>query len=131
MTHRLVCLKFEAADRRVFFVLKQKKYPFQEGSTPENFRYYYEEHSCPTNWFHDIVAVIEGGDADPHGFLKFVATAEIPEGFDPKHPGADNGIGEAEIWAKFFPQIFSEGAVIDGDAVDVSRTLTYTTKDEA
>lgn len=117
----LVLLKLEAGECRVFFVLKQSKQ--NDDWKPENYQYFYEKHSCPTNWFHDIVAVIEDGDADPHGFLDFVAVRDIPEGFDPDRPGNTNsGIDEAEVWAELFPEL-NDGPVIDGDAVDVSRAL--------
>lgn len=37
-------------------------------------RYYYEEHTCPTNYLRDVVKVIsEDGDEDPHGIFKFVS----------------------------------------------------------
>jgi hypothetical protein len=127
----LVLLKLEAADRRVFFVLRQPKYDHQNGPdwTPDNDRYFYEEHSCPTNWFKDIVGVIENGDEDPHGFLEFVRAVDIPDGFDPDNPhqmpGKREGVGDTSIpaWAEIFPEVAGEGQIIDGEAVDVSRAL--------
>lgn len=36
-------------------------------------RFHYEENSCPTNAFTDVVEIFDaGGRADPHGLLKFV-----------------------------------------------------------
>lgn len=49
----------------------------------ERKRYYYEEHTCPTNYLHSAVIVTSGdpadwGDADPHGLFRFVTTFEHP-----------------------------------------------------
>jgi rubredoxin len=36
--------------------------------------YYYNEHTCPTNFMRDVVKVIDKtGDDDPHGVFKFVS----------------------------------------------------------
>lgn len=35
-------------------------------------QFYYEEHSCPTNWFEPEVVYYDGDD-DPHGLIEFVA----------------------------------------------------------
>jgi predicted RNA-binding Zn-ribbon protein involved in translation (DUF1610 family) len=38
-------------------------------------QFFYEEHSCPTNWFKPVM-VYHDGDADPHGLIEFVATRD-------------------------------------------------------
>jgi hypothetical protein len=38
----------------------------------EHTRYYYEEHTCPTNWFRDVKKISIGDDDDPHGLVVFV-----------------------------------------------------------
>lgn len=126
MKQRLVLLKLETSDRRIFFVLKQPRYDHHGTPEygPEQDRYFYEEHSCPTNWFYDIAAVIEDGNADPHGFLKFVRAIDVPEGFNPDSPGADNGPEEAEVWGTLFSEIFDkDGVTIDGTAINISNAL--------
>ena len=42
----------------------------------EDDRYFYNEHTCPTNYFKDIEMVIdlENGDTDPHGIFEFVGS---------------------------------------------------------
>ena len=36
--------------------------------------YYYEEHTCPTNFLHDCHEVSFDGDADPHGLFNWIST---------------------------------------------------------
>lgn len=125
-SQQLVLLKLEAGDRRVFFVLKQPIYAYQKAAdwTPESDHYFFEEHSCPKNWLKDVVGIIENGDEDPHGFLKFVRAVDIPEGFDPDHPHRVPGTRYSNTlipaWAGIFPEVAKGGAVIDGEAVDVA-----------
>lgn len=39
-------------------------------------RYYYEEHTCPTNILHDVQTVHLGDDADPHGLFALVSVED-------------------------------------------------------
>ncbi len=45
--------------------------------TPErawdNARYYFNEHTCPTNYMRDVAEIICEGDSDPHGVFEFVS----------------------------------------------------------
>lgn len=40
-------------------------------------RYYYEQHTCPENYFHSILEIYLGDKADPHGLAKYVATRVV------------------------------------------------------
>lgn len=42
----------------------------------ENQRYFYDQHTCPTNWVSQIEAIIFEGDDDPHGVFKFVSVED-------------------------------------------------------
>lgn len=44
-------------------------------------KYYYEEHTCPTNYLLDVLYVInlEDGDLDPHGIFKFVSAIALKD----------------------------------------------------
>lgn len=102
-------LRFDGKDGPVFFVMDKDRY--REGDqSPTEFqdsqRFFFEEHSCPTNWLRDCVAVIEDGDCDPHGFLTFVRAVDVPQDFD---------VDDDEQWAILFPEAFG-GAIIDGEA---------------
>ncbi len=59
----------------VYFVVEGMRFePVKadsDTSEHEHKQFYYEEHSCPTNWFEPKMVYFEG-DSDPHGLLKFV-----------------------------------------------------------
>lgn len=103
----LSLLKFDGKDGPVYFVIRGLA--SVHGTNEEmqdRASYHYEEHSCPTNWLRECVAVIEDGDEDPHGFLDHVRTVQVPKDFEP------------DSWRELFPEAFG-GAEIDGTAVDV------------
>lgn len=39
--------------------------------------YFYNEHTCPTNWLRDVEEIAIGEDTDPHGLAEFVAAYDI------------------------------------------------------
>lgn len=47
------------------------KEEFEEGA-----RYFYDEHTCPTNWLRDIKQIEFKGDTDPHGVFEFVSVED-------------------------------------------------------
>jgi hypothetical protein len=63
-------------------------------------KYYFEEHSCPTNWIGDCVAIIQDSDTDPHGIMEFIKTVKIPLDFD---------LNKEKDLEKFFPEAFCIG----------------------
>ena len=56
------------------------KYAHSQNDTQEEFedheRYFYEEHTCPTNWFSEVEQISVGDDTDPHGLFEFVSVEE-------------------------------------------------------
>jgi hypothetical protein len=54
-------------------VLNTWKYPYHKDSTPEEYkesqRFFYDCHTCPTNWLRDVVEVFFKGEKDPHNSL--------------------------------------------------------------
>lgn len=40
----------------------------------ESKRYFYEEHTCPTNWFGNVREICIDGEHDPHELFKYVET---------------------------------------------------------
>ena len=113
-TRSLALLKFDGKDGPVYFVMDHDRYhppggPESDEANQESQRYYFEEHSCPTNWLKECVAVIKDGDCDPHGFLEFVRAVDVPSSF------------EAEDWAQLpilFPEAFCD-KTIDGTATEI------------
>lgn len=118
-TRSMALLKFEGRDGTVFFVFDHNRY--KDGtveSDEENQshqRYFFEEHSCPTNWLNECVAVIEDGDCDPHGFLKFVRAVDVPDNFDED---------DDQHWPILFPEAF-DGETIEGTVNRQNALLTH------
>lgn len=97
----MALLRFDGKNGPVFFVMDHDRY--NDGSmdsdeaNQSHQRYFFEEHSCPTNWLRECVAVIEGGNCDPHGFLEFVRAVDVPNDFD---------VDEDGQWQHLFPEAF-------------------------
>jgi len=49
--------------------------PEEPRDEAESKRFFYEEHSCPTNWLEPIM-VYHDGDDDPHGLIEFVRSVD-------------------------------------------------------
>jgi hypothetical protein len=105
----MALLKLDGRDGPVFFVMDHDRYwnGEREGDeeNQQHQRYFFEEHSCPTNWLNECVAVIKKGDCDPHGFLDFVRAVDVPADFDANDDGS---------WFALFPEAFETGPMIDG-----------------
>lgn len=56
------------------------KYGHSQNDTPEEYqeneRYFYNEHTCPTNWFRHVEYIEFEGDKDPHGVFEFVSAED-------------------------------------------------------
>lgn len=113
----MALLKFDGKDGPVFFVMDHNRYNNGTMESDEenqsHQRYYFEEHSCPTNWLRECVAVIDDGNPDPHGFLEFVRAVDVPEDFDEDDDGQ---------WPILFPEAFG-GETIDGEATKIAGNL--------
>jgi hypothetical protein len=96
----MVLLKFEGKEGPIYFVMDHKRHyeKDRDDDAQEVVKYFFEEHSCPTNWIHECVAVIEDGDADPHGFLQFVRSVDVPDDLNIHH----------DPWFELFPEIGEE-----------------------
>lgn len=81
---------------RGVIVTKALASPDEEGDSK---RFYYEEHSCPTNWLRHPEMVALGGDTDPHGVLRFLRYVPI-DGFPARDPN------EQDAWLRrVFPEV--------------------------
>lgn len=69
-------------DQAVYFVVKGMRFEDKKAdpyvTDKEHKAYYYDEHSCPTNWLAPEMVYYEG-DSDPHGLIRFVATKDLSE----------------------------------------------------
>ncbi len=78
-------LRLPPQDKDVYFIVSGMR--FEPGEN--HAEYFYESHSCPTNWLRPEM-VYHDGDSDPHGLIKFVARrdqSEFPED-EPVGPNA-------------------------------------------
>lgn len=98
----LALLMLEVKGRPVYFVVGNAYGHLWEDpeKVNEHHRYFYEEHTCPTNWLRDCVMVAVEGDTDPHGLWRFVRSAEVERGFNPH---------EGDSLEDLFPEIRSKG----------------------
>lgn len=71
----------------VYFIFNYEIYkPNAEIKTNDkiqyNAEYFFEEHSCPTNWILKCIMIVKDGDIDPHGYMKFIRVIEIDNHFN-------------------------------------------------
>ena len=74
-----VVLEIKPTDKPIRFVLDARSYARPGDDVTEAATYLYEEHTCPSNWFDEIVRIEVGDDKDPHGFVQLVECVEYPE----------------------------------------------------
>jgi hypothetical protein len=104
-------LRFDGMEGPVFFIMKCSRYRVESDEEQQSSdRFFFEEHSCPTNWLRDCVEVISAGDIDPHGFLKFVRSIDV----------VNTDIDNID-WQMIFPEAF--GSIeIEGSVENVNDT---------
>lgn len=65
---------------KITLKLNTWKYAHSQDYTEEDFRensrYFYNEHTCPTNWTSQIEEIEFQGDHDPHGVFEFVSVVD-------------------------------------------------------
>lgn len=98
----LVLLKIELESVPVYFVVEGLSEWPEDKDRPmlTAARYFYEEHTCPTN-FICIPMISHGGDHDPHGVFRFVDAVWMTDEYQAaeQEGDADNYLLEA------FPQL--------------------------
>ncbi len=77
-----------------------KDHPIDSPEHQDSTRFYYEQHSCPTNWLNDVVMVAVGNDHDPHGVIEFVRRVARPAAV-----GGHDCQSEDEAVLEAFPEI--------------------------
>lgn len=97
----LVLLKVDPESHPLYFVVSARRWPHSDGD-PGSEAYFYDEHTCPTNWMRDVIAVISDGDEDPHGFATFVKKIAPPDGMD---AGGDINGDCNTNWTDIFPEL--------------------------
>jgi hypothetical protein len=108
----LVLLAIDGTDAPVYFVVEGlAPYPEDDTTRDEHERYFYEEHTCPTNFVGgDVVALYENGDRDPHGAFRFVRSVWMPKRYveskaQYEERGHSAGWNPEDILEELFPEI--------------------------
>jgi predicted RNA-binding Zn-ribbon protein involved in translation (DUF1610 family) len=83
----------------VFAVISARDYGRKEKPF-DGAEYFYNEHTCPTNWTSDIEMLIDDGDGDPHGVFEYVESVDLPPDMSPEDMD--------EFIHKSFPHLFEE-----------------------
>lgn len=73
----LSVLKLEPRTEPVYLVLKDRAY---NGDIDKE--YFFNEHTCPTNFMSQVEKIIDRDDYDPHGVFSFVGSALVENDFD-------------------------------------------------
>lgn len=92
----LVCLPPQK--HPVYFILSTAH---PTDSEPESTKFFYESHSCPTNWLRDIEMISIEGDQDPHGLIEYIGSAPFDQSV------ADDCNHD---WSETFPVIGTESS---------------------
>jgi len=80
----LVLLKIESVEGPIWFVVEGlASYPLatEYDSLVESQRYFYDEHSCPTNYV-PVALISHNGDHDPHGVFDLVDAVWMTTDYD-------------------------------------------------
>lgn len=98
----LVLLEYPPSDKPLRFLIEGMRFVDKKDLSrhPEygGPRYFYEEHSCPTNWLKHCTMVAFDGDTDPHGFLRYVRDIDRPD-------LPENCMDEDEALRQMFPEM--------------------------
>lgn len=100
------------------YLLRRGNRTFKPGEVlndvKDNARYYYNEHSCPTNWMDNFETIAFDGDGDPHGVVRYLNSimpedyakieAEINAAYGLGN-GSSSGDSDYAILVKAFPEV--------------------------
>lgn len=89
-----VLLSIDTMNGKAYFVVEGlNQWPTTYEELQSNTRYFYEEHTCPTNYIR-IPMICFNKDVDPHGLFKFEEAVWMVEG---KH--------DEDYFCEIFPQL--------------------------
>jgi len=90
----------------IYFVLEGCARFESDAELQDHHQYFYEEHTCPTNFIHGVVGIFHDGDRDPHGVFDHVKSVWMTERYlEMKANGQEN-----EYLFEVFPQLKGESA---------------------
>jgi hypothetical protein len=76
---QLVLLKLNKDCQDLHLVVRGMRFPPRDKNI-EAERYYYEQHTCPTNYLTQAeVVILDKEDADPHGIFEYIAATDLDD----------------------------------------------------
>lgn len=90
-----ICIVVEHSN----YIERGKGYSTDLVEITEWLRYYYNSHTCPTNYL-GVVAVVEGMSSDPHGVFRFKEVIWRPKDFNRVKFSNEGG-----DWSELFPSM--------------------------
>ncbi len=71
--HCYVLLRHDPGnDASPLYAIVRTSHTPSELTTGDGLSYYYDEHTCPTNWVGQVTTLVWEGNADPHGAFEYV-----------------------------------------------------------
>jgi hypothetical protein len=89
---------FTRSGEPVYFVVEGCA--IHDANEPLNHSYFYDEHSCPTNYV-QVAAIMTREDDDPHGVFEYVRSVWMPHDYDEEAIDVDN----EQLFRRLFPEI--------------------------
>jgi hypothetical protein len=90
----------------MYFIVRSKVWADKDGKIDLDKSYFYDIHTCPTNWIGDVGKIVVNGDDDPHGAFLHVRTIIRPTTEDGELADFDSGEIDTlfpEMDAEFMP----------------------------
>jgi hypothetical protein len=101
----LVLLEYPPSDKPLRFLIAGSRSVDKDdvGKKAEHgaSAFFYEQHSCPTNWIGNAEVIAYDGNPDPHGFLRYVREIDRPD-------LPDECMEEDRAYFALFPELLSQ-----------------------
>ena len=88
-------------DEPVYLIVSTEDY----GHKDRDQSFYYNEHTCPTNWIKNVVGIVIGADSDPHGLFEFVGRTYHHEASAENIHHDNNYPFGYEFLSRFYPSV--------------------------
>ena len=102
-------LVLQPQTKPVYFIVDAKDYSRKPGELcSDNKSYFYDEHTCPTNWIRNVERIVIEADTDPHGLFEFVESVDQDTVKEKLHDGQNPEESTYELWEKVFPHLIKK-----------------------
>jgi hypothetical protein len=75
----LTLLRLDPLDKPVYLIVEGSVFYNKDGKYNKDQSYYYNEHTCPTNYLQNTFKVYVGDNDDPHGLFEFVRSVKVTD----------------------------------------------------